>query len=210
MSDTNTQNRASPLGSARGVPQPLSVILGRVANPLLLFSGSLCALLFLSWMFLLPRFTSVERPDGTAMAPRAIAAYTKKLTAELADAEAHRITLVRAINDPTYRALLDGRAQVLSPLDVERELRQAAARLGEAEGSVIVTSIIVKDSQVTVEGDVRNVGTRSLTVLAAFVDSVKTLPMVRHLTQPVFTRETGPDGFMHSPFHLTFDSSPEL
>ncbi len=198
MSETNTQTRA---------PQPLSAILGRVANPLLLFSGSLCALLLLSWMFLLPKFTSVERPDGTAMTPRAIAIYTKKLTAELLDAEEHRTTLIRAVNDEGYRALIDARTTALSPLDIEQELRQAAARLGEEEGAVIFSSIIVKNEEVIVEGDVRNVGARSLTVLAAFVDSLRNLPIVHDLQGPAFARETLPDGGMHSPFHFTFSLS---
>lgn len=195
MSDTNIQNRA---------PQPLSAILERVANPLLLFSGSLCVLLFLSWMFLLPKFTSVERPDGTAMTPRAIAAYTKQLTADLTKAEEQRTTLIRAVNDEKYRALIEARAHALSSLDIERELRQAAARLGEVEGSVILSSITVKDGQVTVDGDVRNVGTRSLTVLAAFIESLDDLPIVHDLQRPSFARETLPDGSMHSPFRFSF------
>lgn len=198
MSDTNTQTRA---------PQPLSAILGRVANPLLLFSGSLCALLFLSWMFLLPKFTSVERPDGTAMTPRAIAVYTKQLTADLTKAEEQRTTLIRAVNDEGYRALIDARAEVLSPLDIEQELRQAAARLGEVEGAVQFISITVTGTEVTIDGDVRNVGARSLTVLAAFIDSLQNLPIVHDFQRPAFTRETLPDGTMHSPFHFSFDLS---
>lgn len=195
MSDTDTQNRA---------PQPLSAILGRIATPLLLFSGSLFGLLLLSWMFLLPKFTSVERPDGTAMTPRAIASYAKQLTAELVAAEENRTMLVRAVNDERYRALIDARTASFSPLDIERELRQAAARLGEVEGSVIFTSIFVKDGTVAVEGDVRNVQARSLTVLAAFIDSLESLPMVTNLQRPTFVRETSPDG-MHSPFRFSFE-----
>lgn len=196
MSDTNTQTRA---------PQTLSAIFGRVADPLLLFSGSLCALLLLSWILVLPRFTSVERPDGTAMTPRAVVAYTKKLTAELVAAEAERTTLVRAVNDEGYRVLVDGRASTLSPTDIEQHLRQAAARLGEREAGIIFTRISIHGSRVTVEGDVRGVGARSMTVLAAFIDSVDDLPFITDFERPAFTRETLPDGSMHSPFTLTFD-----
>lgn len=199
MPDTDIQNRA---------PQPLSAILERVANPLLLFSGSLCFLLLLSWMFLLPAFTSVQRPDGVAMTPWDIAAYTKNLTADLADAEAHRITLVRAVNDVGYRALVDARAQTLSPLALEQELRLVAARLGEQEGVFVFSSITIKDDTVIVEGDVRNVQTRSLTVLAAFIDTIESLPFIHDLQKPTFVRETLPDGAVHSPFRFRFNLSP--
>jgi hypothetical protein len=195
MSDTDTQMKA---------PQPLSAILERAAMPLLWFSGSLCALLFLSWMFILPRFTGVARPDGTVMSPRAVSAYTKKLTAEILEAEKHRTMLVRAVNDEGYRALVDARAAAVSPLDIEQELRQAAARLGEREAGIVFTMIDIDGAQVTVEGDVRNAGTRSMTVLAAFIDAVAQLPMITDFERPAFTRETLPDGSMHSPFRFTF------
>lgn len=194
MSETDTQTRA---------PQPLSTILGRVANPLLLFSGSLCLLLFLSWMFLLPGFTGVQRPDGVAMTPRAIAAYTRELAADLLDAEAHRTRLVRAVSDEGYRALVDARSHTLSTLELGEQLRQAAARLGEVEGGIIFSLIAIDGIHATVEGDVR-AGTRSMTVLAAFMDAVARLPIVTDLKRPAFTRETLPDGSMHSPFRFTF------
>lgn len=196
MSDTSTETPAA---------QPLSVILGRVANPLLLFSGSLCLLLLLSWMFLLPKFTSVTRPDGVAMTPTALSAYTHQLAAQVSAAEAHRTTLVRAVNDPLYRALLDARTNSLSPLEIEEQLHQAAARISDAKDAVVLSSLTVDGSHVTVEGDVRNVGARSMTILAAFSDELASLPFVGNLQRPPFSRETLPDGSMHSPFHFSFD-----
>jgi hypothetical protein len=196
MSETYTQTQA---------PQPLSAIFGRVANPLLLFSGSLSALLLLSWLFILPKFTGVQRPDGTVMTPRAVVQYTKTLTADILEAEKHRTRLVRAVNDEAYRSLVDARTQFRSSLDIEQHLRQAAARLGEREVGIIFTRITVEGSTVTVEGDVRNAGTRSMTVLAAFIDAIAKLPIVTNFERPAFTRETLPDGSIHSPFTFTFD-----
>lgn len=196
MFDTDTHNRA---------PQPLSAILERVALPLLLFSGSLCLLLVMSWSFVLPKFTGVQRPDGTVMSPRAVAAYTKQLTAEIMVAEEERTMLLRAVDDEQYRALVDTRAAQLSVSDIEEQLRQAAARLGEREAGIVFTTLAIDGAHVTVEGDVRNAGTRSMTVLAAFIDAVVQLPMVKNVERPAFTRETLPDGSMHSPFRFTFD-----
>jgi|GEM_PF-839380 len=203
MSDTNIQTR--PFDSTQDDAQSLSAILARVANPLLLFSSSLCLLLFLSWMFLLPKFTGVQRPDGVSMTPRGIAAYTQKLSADLADAQEHRTTLVRAVDDEGYRALVDARTKTFSSLDIERELRLTAARLSEEDGTIVFSSITVKGVQVAVEGDVRNVGTRSLTILAAFIDSLGGLSFISNLQRPAFARETLPDGSMHSPFRFSFD-----
>lgn len=195
MSDIHTNSAA---------PQPLSTIAKRVALPFLLFSGSLFSLLLLSWIFLLPKFTNVERPDGTAMTPSSIAVYTRTLSANVLEAEKHRTMLVRAVNDETYRRLIDARAASLTPLDIEQYLRQAAARLGEREAGITFSRIVVDQHIVTVEGDIRNVGTRSMTVLAAFIDSVAELSIVSDFKRPAFTREILPDGSMHSPFTFTF------
>lgn len=194
----------SDMQSECAASQPFSTIVERSATPLLLFSGSLFSLLLLSWIFLLPKFTSVERPDGTAMTPSAIAAYTRTLAANVSEAEKNRAMFVRAVHDETYRTLVDARAASLTPLDIEQYLRQAAARLGEREAGITFSRIVVDKHIVIVEGDIRNVGTRSLTVLAAFIDSVEQLSIVTDFKRPAFTRETLPDGSMHSPFTFTF------
>ena len=58
---------------------------------------------------------------------------------------------------------------------------------------------------VEISGDVRNVGLRSMTVLAQFVDAVASLPSVASVQRPVFTREKDEDVGFHSPFtfHIT-------
>lgn len=195
MSDTHTNSTA---------PQPLFVIVERMATPLLIFSGSLLSLVLLSWFFLLPKFTNVERPDGAAMSPSAIASYTRTLSAQMLEAEKHRTMLIRTVNDETYRTLIDDRSASPTSLDIEHLLRQSAARLAEQEGGIIFSRITVEKTQVTVEGDVRNVGTRSMTVLAALIDLVEQLPTVTQMQRPAFTRQTLPDGTMHSPFVFTF------
>jgi hypothetical protein len=195
MSETSTQTLA---------PQQLSTIVHRMALPSLLFSGSLFGLLLLSYLFLLPAFTRVERPDGVAMSPRAIVEYERSLAADLTAAEEHRLTLVRPVDDEQYRALVESRMARPSPAVLEEQLRQAAARLGEAGKGVVLLRIAVDGDDVTVEGDVRNVGLSSMTVLAAYIDEVEPLPFVSALQRPPFIRETAADGSVHSPFTLRF------
>lgn len=194
MSDTQIETPA---------PQPLQAILHRVAQPLLLFAGVLFGLLFLSYVLLLPRFTRLHKADGTALSPRAIARYERTLAADLAAQEEERIRLVLPVNDPAF-TMLKERKHALLFLDVREQLTLTVARLGEAEDSVVFTRIAFEGDAVTLEGDVRNVGTRSMTVLAAYVEELARLPFVSDLERPRFTREQRADGSFHSPFTIRF------
>ncbi len=195
MTDTNTQLPAC---------SSLSAILARVSMPGLIFSGSLYALLLTSYIYLLPAFTNVQRSDGVAMTPHAIAEYEKDLTANLLTAEEHRLVLVQPVDDPLYRSLVETRAHTPSIELMEEQLRQAAARLGEPGKGVILHRIVVEGNAVSIEGDVRNVGLSSMTVLAAYSDQLAALPFVSELVRPSFIREKLPDGSVHSPFLFRF------
>ena len=186
------------------VPQAFSAIAGRIALPALLFSGSLFGLLFLSWTLLLPRFTHVERPDGTRLSPRQVAALERGLAADLTQAEEERMTLVRPVDDPLYRSLIESRRAVLRPMDIAEQLRVAAARAGVPEDALHMTRFGFEGDRMTIEGDIRNVGLRSMTVLAAFTDAVAALPFVDDLERPAYRRDQREDGSYHSPFTLSF------
>jgi hypothetical protein len=194
MSDTHINPSA---------PQPLQEILRRTALPLLLFAGVLFSLLLLSYILLLPRFTRLHKADGTALSPRAIAQYERSLAADLTAQEEERIRLVLPVNDDTFDMLKE-RKRVLSLPDVKEQLIQAAARLGETQETVVFTRIAIDGDAVTAEGDVRNVGTRSMTVLAAYIEELTQLPFVSDLERPGFSREQLPDGSFRSPFTLRF------
>lgn len=184
--------------------QPLQVIIRRSSMPLLLFSVVLFILLVISYATLLPQFTQVHRPDGTAMSPQEIAKYRQTLTAQLATEEAERVKLVSAVADDTYTELKNNKRERISLMELREELAQAASRLGEKEGSVVLVKVGMDAETVTLEGDITNVGTRSMTVLAAFVDQLEKLSFVKDLQRPAFTREQKADGSFHSPFLLRF------
>lgn len=184
-------------------PQPLQDILRRTALPLLLFAGVLFSLLLLSYSMLLPRFTRLHKADGTALSPRAIAQYEKTLAADLTRSEEERVRLVLPVNDESYNALKEKKRD-LSLMDMESELLKTAARLGETNDTVVLNKLSIDGDVVVADGDVRNVGTRSMTVLAAYVEQLDALPFVADLERPAFLREQLPDGSYRSPFTIRF------
>lgn len=200
MFETNTNPPAETV-AAQG-------ILERIATPLLLFATALFVLLTLSYTLLLPRFTQFHRGDGTAMSPREFADYHKSLAADLTKKEEERVRLVLPVTDATYDEL-KALKRDLSLSELREQLMLAAGRVGEETGVVRIDVLSMEGPVVTVRGEVSNVGPRSMTVLAAYVERVQELPMVTDLDPPAFTREPdGDDGF-RSPFTFSFSLKTE-
>jgi hypothetical protein len=195
MFQTNTNKELKGLS--------IHAMLEDLAAPLLLFSLSMFVLLALSRVLILPRFTSFHRSDGIALNPREIAEYRNQLAADVAKQEENRARLVLPIQDSTYDKLKEEKRS-LSIAALHEQLSKAALRLGEADGSIVITKLGIDNGQATVEGDVRNVGPRSMTVLAALTEQIEKLPIVHDLKRPAFVREQEVDGTFHSPFVLSF------
>ncbi len=180
-------------------------LFGRIAEPLLLFSLALSGLLLLSSIFLLPRLTRFA-VEGTNVSPVDIAAHVRQLRADLSSLESKRNHLVLPELDPAYNMLKEQKRTSMNLSDVRTELLQAAAKLSNADHAVFLTHFSSETTThtITVTGDVRNVGTRSMTVLAGYVDAVAALPFVTHLERPAFTREGDEKTGLHSPFMFHF------
>lgn len=191
------------------VPAKDPSILARIALPLLLFTGILCALLLLSYALLLPRFTRVD-VMGKRLSPREVIEHRNQLTASLHALEEDRSTLILPFIDPLFDALKSLRGATPSLTVIHRELADAAARTGEASGTILLSSLSfdVETREVRVSGDVRHVGPRSMTLLASFIEQVESLPMVTALVRPAFAREEDPQIGFHSPFTFTFSVVP--
>lgn len=177
-----------------------------LAFPLCVFSLSLFLLLFLSWFFVLPLFTSFAVGDGQRISSIAMARRERELGEQVRALEQRRQALSLTIGDPAAVAL---RAQVAR----DRSLRDIAERLDATAhtiagtGGVIVLTGLTVDSEhgvVEVDGDVRNVQLRSLTVLSQFVDALSRAAFLSDLERPSFVRIEDPDIGPHSPFHLSF------
>lgn len=195
MDLTNTQ---TPL-----TPEPLPRILERIAMPLMLFSAVLFGLLFLSYFLLLPRFTGFVVNDNS-LSPREVVEYSKNLKAELATMEDKRDRLILPVLDVAYDALKEEKRSASAITDLRSSIVDVASRVPDGAGIFLSSLSINLEGTVTITGDVRNVGLRSMTVLAAFTEALEHLSFVDHLDRPAFTREENKDGSFHSPFTMQF------
>lgn len=199
MSDTHSETAA--------IEAPAQTIAERITVPFALFATALFVLLTVSYFFLLPRFTNLHLSDGSQLSPRKITQYQLKLAADLESQEETRVRLVLPIMDESFTSLVEKKRAAATYADLSEQLRQAASRLGEPVSVLFLASLSIEGDRVTVTGDIRNVGPRSMTVLAAYVDEIATLPFVVELEKPSFAREQLPDGSYRSPFTMSFTLS---
>ena len=190
----------NPLASRPSV----SLILWRLAWPFCLFSGALTLLLTLSWIFLLPRYTRIE-VGRMLRSTDEIRQYRSTLTAQIATKEEERRLSVVAVHDPAYDALKEQRRERVSLDDLRNALVEHAKKTIGKNDVVQWHSFDYDPAEktLTVHGDIRNVGTQSMTVLASFALSLRDLPIVAKATMPAFTREEDPKTGFHSPFTIT-------
>lgn len=186
-------------------PQPGATIARRVSTPLMLFTGSLFMLLVLSWTLLLPQYTNFH-VNGDLLSPREIAIYERDRQQELMAMEEKRNRLVLPVLDAAYDRLKQEKRDVPSVSSIREELRQAAIRAEAGQGEIITQSLTVDRATraVSVTGDVRNVGPRSMTLLAEYVTQLESIPQFTGLTRPAFSRTDDEGIGIHSPFAFTF------
>lgn len=187
-------------------PGRLHIHVRLCAVPLLLFLSVFFGLLLLSYALLLPRFTSFHTPDGTALSPREMAEYQKTLAANLSAAEDERIRLVMPVQDSGYDALKQKKTTGVFLAELPAELRAITARIGEQQDAFFIESLTLNATtgNVMLKGDIRNVGPRSMTVLASFIEELEKMPGLTNFERPPFARTQDADGKFHSAFDLTF------
>lgn len=179
-----------------------------LSSALALFGLSLVALLGLSQAFVLPRFTRIP-VAGSLLTVDELQAREAALVAAINDAEDERRALMLPTRDQTFQALQEMKQAMPSPLALQVRLDQLAAAAGGSERALTIDHFAYVGSgvQVVIGGDVGNVGTSSMTVLATFVDSLRAEPFVAELIVPPFVRLESPAGF-HSPFSITITLAP--
>ncbi len=177
-------------------------ILQRSAVPFFLFATVLFALLTASKFFILPRFALVE-VSGQRRDAEGIRTYRGTLEAQIAAKENERKEHVLSAYDSRYFFLKNERARQL-PLERVRAViaSQAKAVAAEASAEILMDAMTydLRAQTVTVRGDVRGAGTRSMTVLASFVDSLRASGIVESVDLPRFIRAEDPVTGLHSPF----------
>lgn len=182
----------------------LSTVLWSVAWPFFLFSLVLVTLMTLSWLLLLPRYTRID-VGGQLRSAEDIRRYGADLTAQITSKEEERRQSVLAVHDPDYDRLKDGR-RTRMPLDeIRTKLEKHAATVAGKTDAIIFSAFDYDPGMKTlvVRGEVRNVDTRSMTVLAEFATSLNDLPFVASNTTPAFSREEDKKTGFHSPFAIT-------
>ncbi len=194
-----SHEHSSALGSSFGT------ILERTALPLFLFSALLCALLTASQFFILPRLAQVE-VSGQKRGISDMLEYRDQLQSRISEAETLRRRLALSGEDPRYGFLKSERDGQTALEDLQVLIHaQVEVAKGDSEADIVIQSFTYDPTAKTVEltGDVRSAGTRSMTVLAAFVDGLQQSKQIATLASPLFTREDDPATGPHSPFHFT-------
>ncbi len=201
---TNTEITFVTAGLTPAPRASAATILRRVALPFFLFSTLLFGLLALSWFFLVPRLTRVE-VVGSVLGYAELQERRSDLSQEILAAERRREDLTLAIHQPQYLALKAAREARLSLPELKVRLQDIAKKTVTQQDAIHVSALSydVEKKVVAAEGDVRFVGSRSMTVLAEFVENLRADPAFASVSTPTFLREddavTGP----HSPFSLT-------
>lgn len=184
-------------------PQPSAVLL-RIGLPFFLFSAVLALLLTASWALLLPRYTRIE-VGGEPRTVEELKTFSRTLTAQIAQQEEERRKLVLAVHDPAYTMLKESRRSRVPIDDYRYAIAEHAAKITGKDDAVVITTFAYNpsESRMFLRGDVRNVGLRSMTVLADFSLSLDQLPFVASHTIPSFVREEDERIGTHSPFEIT-------
>ncbi len=182
----------------------LSTVLWHISWPFFLFSLVLVALLTLSWSLLLPRYTRID-VGGQLRGAQEIAQYRQELTAQISGKEEERRQLVLAVHDPQYDQLKKLRRDRVQLDELKTNIIEHAKSVTGKDDTVVFSTFEYDPAAhtLTIHGDIRNVDTRSMTVLAEFSLALKDLPFVASATTPPFAREDDPKIGFHSPFAIT-------
>lgn len=180
----------------------LSEILRRAAFPFFLFAAALFGLLLLSWTLLVPELTHIE-VGGQKRSVSDLEEYEHDLRAQISALEKDRNGELFADDDTLYVQLLQMKEQRLRLQDIRREVSRIAQGIVPDAKNIVAFSMFTYDADsetAEIRGDVHNVGPRSMTVLAEFVDALRTIPFVTSVESSRFTRVEDGDGNFSSPF----------
>ena len=189
-------------------PVPLSPgeILRRTAVPFLLFAIVLTALLVLSWLLLLPALTQVEM-GGRERSVAELRSYRSDLRASILELEGRRDEFVRPEGDSVYEVLRERKRTQPDIFAQKDALQRLSVSLVPKQRDVVALEALRYDASndsIELTGDVRNVGPRSMTILAQFTEALRRLPFIESVQTPRFVREDDPVLGPHSPFTITF------
>jgi hypothetical protein len=185
-------------------PHP-QLILQHCGTSVLLFSLVLTSTLFVSRLAILPTLTAVE-VGGTVRDAAELASYAAELRTNMDTLERDRNAAVLPLDGTVYRALTDRKIDTPTVADLLEEFRELTASVvPEIPGAVLLSGALdnVDERTITIIGDVRGVGPRSMTILAQIVEALRNDERVQAVVPPRFIREEDPAIGFHSPFRIT-------
>ncbi len=176
----------------------------RTAFSFFLFSLVLTAFLALSWYVLVPELTRVEI-GGSVRGLQELQDYKADLEGQIVALEESRGSFLLPVNHGLYQQLKRLKNDRLKFQDLRREIRQVIKELMPGRADVVVLSGFYFDASKNIgeiHGQVANVGPRSMTVVAQFVEGIHRIPMVINVESSRFTRQEGENGSFFSPFTI--------
>ena len=176
----------------------------RTAFSFFLFSLVLTALLALSWYLLVPELTRVEI-GGTVRGLQELKAYNTDLEGQILTMEDQRGSFLLPVNHDLYERLKGLKDERLVFQKLRKEIRQVIVDLIPGRTDIVVISGFYFDATTNIgeiRGEVTNVGPRSMTVLAQFVEDIGAIDMVTNVETSRYTRQEGENGSFYSPFTL--------
>ncbi len=180
-------------------------VLHHVSVPFLLFSAVLLGFLSLSATLLLPQLTQVEIAGKEHDAVE-LKGLVKELDARVQELEMARGEFVTPLRDGLFGDAMskkyDSRDLLLFQSRLEGVMQQIEIENNKA---INISSMKFDQEELSleVEGKVQNVGPRSMTVLAQFIDAVQEAEWVSDISPPKFTREHDDENGFYSPFVFT-------
>jgi len=177
----------------------------RLAGSILLFLAAFGGIGTISRYVLLPQLLTLQIGDTSVLATE-VADLEQEIRRTAEAVADKRDALILPGQDELSRALRADQELALPIPLLEKELKILAHRASGSEGSIVFHKLHyhAPDQRVSLRGDVRNVGPRSMTVLAQFTDLLERHEGVTAMEPPLFVREEDPVAGFHSPFSLQF------
>ena len=186
------------------------VIARRTAFSFFLFSLMLVLLLTLSWYLLVPELTRVE-VGGSVRGITELKDYKTDLEAQISSLEHRRRFFLSQVDHDLYDRLKRLKRDRLKYQTLRKEVNDIIAHLVPDNSRAVSLSGFYYDahrSLAELRGQIGNVGPRSMTVLAQFVEKLHTIPTVIDIDASRYTRLQNDDGAFYSPFTIRLTLSP--
>lgn len=182
----------------------------RITVFLSIFTGTTSAVLILSWFLLLPAMMQLPL-EGRAIPSRDIHQYVQELQGRIHVAAKRRDELMSPVRDPLYTQLRIEKYSYLTLPALYSEIQRVAGIVAEGRSDVVFLQSLQfhrGERTLLLEGEVRNVGPRSMTILAQLVDRLRTLSLVSSVDLPLFQRAYDTQRGFTSPFTLMLHLTP--